>query len=162
MNHWVSKHPYRVSWNFAYIAFTAAYGGLCEASGGRLASLAYTPTPLASLTNAHYPTDRYARPYPLAKNFKNLSKKCTQFLQPKNKKILKKKFVFFFFFPKNFSVENFHMMSTLRMQIFSIIGQGVPEIQGVTHTHTHRRINYFSNIDVLKNWWTKCKAPLFE
>ena len=27
-------------------------------------------------------------------------------------------------------------MSTLRMQNFSIIGQGVPEIQGVTHTQT--------------------------
>jgi len=28
------------------------------------------------------------------------------------------------------------MMSTLRMQNFSIIGQGVPEIQGVTDRHT--------------------------
>ena len=28
------------------------------------------------------------------------------------------------------------MMSTLRLQNFSIIGQGVPEIQGVTHRQT--------------------------
>ena len=35
------------------------------------------------------------------------------------------------------------MMSRLRMQNFTIIRQGVPEIRGGTHTHT----NYFSNID---------------
>ena len=61
------------------------------------------------------------------------------------KKILKKKNRqnFFFDFPKFFSIEVVYMKSRLRMQNFMIIGQGVPEIQGVTH----RRTNYFSNID---------------
>ena len=49
---------------------------------------------------------------------------------------------FFFDFPKNFSVEILHLMSTLRMQFFSIIGQGVPALQGRTHTHTDLRIYY--------------------
>ena len=35
------------------------------------------------------------------------------------------------------------MMSRLRMQNLEIIGQGVPELQGVTD----RQRNYFSNID---------------
>ena len=44
---------------------------------------------------------------------------------------------------KKKSVEIFHMMSRLRMQNLAIIGQGVPELQGVTD----RQRNYFSNID---------------
>ena len=48
-----------------------------------------------------------------------------------------------FDFPKFFSVEIFHMMSRLRMQFFSIIGQEVPALHLVTDRHT----NYFSNID---------------
>ena len=38
------------------------------------------------------------------------------------------------------------MMSTLRMQFYMIIGQGVPEIQGVTHTHTDLRIYYIDGL----------------
>ena len=67
----------------------------------------------------------------------------------KKKKIVKifSKIVFFDF-PKFFSVEIFHMMSTLRMQNFSIIGQGVPEIQGVTH-RLRMRIYYIDVISLL-------------
>ena len=67
---------------------------------------------------------------------KNLKPKIFEEKKIKKKK---KKFVkifskiFFFDFSKFFSVEILHMMSTLRMQFFSIIGQRVPEIQGVTH-----------------------------
>ena len=48
------------------------------------------------------------------------------------------------------------MMSRLRTQNFTIIGQGVPEIQGVTHTRT----NYFSNIDT--RGATSLKLSSFE
>ena len=55
----------------------------------------------------------------------------------KKKKIRENFFeILFFDFPKIFSVEIFHMMSTLCMQNYSIIGQGVPEIQGVTDRQT--------------------------
>ena len=43
---------------------------------------------------------------------------------------------FFFEFLKFFSVEIFHMMSILRIQNFTIIGQGVPEIRGGTDKQT--------------------------
>ena len=67
-------------------------------------------------------------------------------MQKKKIKIIRENFfeIFFFDFPNFFSVEIFHMMSTLRMQNYTIIGRGVPEIQGVTHTQR----NYFSNIDL--------------
>ena len=73
---------------------------------------------------------------------KNLSCKKKKNLQPKKKSKKKSwKFFrnfFFFDFPKFFSVEIFHMLSTLRMQNYTIIAQGVPEIQGVTDTHTDK------------------------
>ena len=41
------------------------------------------------------------------------------------------------------------MMSRFRMQNFTVIGQGVPEIsvRTHTHTHTHTHTNHFSNIE---------------
>ena len=48
------------------------------------------------------------------------------------------------------------MMSRLRTQNFTIIGQGVPEIQGVTDTRT----NYFSNIDFVKAIMVSWSHPL--
>ena len=55
--------------------------------------------------------------------------------------------MFFFDFLKFFSVEIFHMMSTLRMQNYPIIGEGVSALQVRTHRQTDLRIYY---IDVLK------------
>ena len=46
--------------------------------------------------------------------------------------------IFFFDFPKFFSVEIFHMMSRLRMQNNTVIGQGVPEISVRTDRHTDK------------------------
>ena len=46
-----------------------------------------------------------------------------------------------------FSIEMVYIKSRLHMQSFMVIGQGVPEIQGVTHGQTNLRIYY---IDYLK------------
>ena len=75
----------------------------------------------------------------------------------KLKKFWKKKIVksFFFDFPKFFSVKIFHMMSRLRMQNLEIIGQGVPELQGVTD----RQRNYFSNIDFAISYFWNYLVP---
>ena len=43
------------------------------------------------------------------------------------------------------------MMSTLRMQNFSIIGQGVPEIQGVTDTQTQDEDLLYRSCQQLKS-----------
>ena len=43
------------------------------------------------------------------------------------------------------------MMSRLRIQNFTIIGQGVPELRGGTNTHTDLRIYYIDDqIDLYK------------
>ena len=72
------------------------------------------------------------------KNRKNISEKIWRQKILKKKKIRENFFEIFFFFdfPKFFSVEIFYLMSRLRMQNFSIISQGVPEIQDVTHRQT--------------------------
>ena len=138
------------------LAVDGAFGSYSEASGGRLASLAYIPPPLATLAPTvrknkkkpnFYTTDSTPHSHPNTrpslsskqerkknlqpkKNLKKIRKKIEKNSKKKieKKKNLKKKnrenfFEFFFFdFPKIFSVEIFHMMSTLRMQNFSIIG----------------------------------------
>ena len=68
---------------------------------------------------------------------KNVKKKLNSkiFWKKKNRENF-----FSFEFSKKISVEIFHLMSRLRIQNFTITGQGVPEIRGVTdgHTHTHK------------------------
>ena len=73
---------------------------------------------------------------PKKKNLMKTKSEAEKFLkQKKEKKFVKifSKFFFFFDFPKKISVEIFYMMSTLRMQNYTIIGQGVPEISVRTH-----------------------------
>ena len=96
------------------------------------------------------PTPPAARPHhsPLPFRQKNcrqkfgVKKKKFKKIRKNREKIGKKKKKnrenFFFEFSKIFSVEIFHMMSRLRVQNFTIIGQGVPEIRGGTHKHTHK------------------------
>ena len=95
------------------------------------------------------PTPPAARPHHSPLPFRQ--KNCRQkFGVKKNFKKIRKNFEkkkknrenFFFEFSKIFSVEIFHMMSRLRMQNFTIIGQGVPEIRGGTDKHTNLRIYY--------------------
>ena len=71
---------------------------------------------------------------------KILKKKSRKFWKIKSRKFWKKKSRNFFFsiFQNFFSVEIIYMMSRLRTQNFTIIGQGVPEIQGVTDTQTDK------------------------
>ena len=98
-----------------------------------------------SLRSPIHFTARYVRPPQRKKKKKKIPNK--NFKRRKNfEKIFEKKNrqKFFFEFSIFFSVEIFHMMSTLRMQSFMIIGLGVPEIRG----GTDRRTNYFRYIDV--------------
>ena len=80
---------------YQQLAFTAAYGGLCEASGGRLATLAYIPPTLASLAST--PTAHYARP-PARNSKKNfVEEKIWSRKFFKKKKIRENFFEIFFF-----------------------------------------------------------------
>ena len=78
----------------------------------------------------------------IGKKFENFGKNFE-----KKKNLKKNRQNFFFDFPKFFSIEVVYMRSRLRMQNFMIIGQGVPEIQGVTHGQNQSGIHY---IDVEK------------
>ena len=96
----------------------------------------------------HPPAARCGRPPEKSikyfrKNKKKLMKKTSKaenFWRKKIGKNLKKKIrenffeIIFFRFSNFFSVEIFHMMSTLRMQNFPIIGQGVSALQVRTDT----------------------------
>ena len=121
-------------YDFRFIAFTAA--GLCEASGGQLVSLAYTPR--RSLRSPPAWNIKKNRRNTSENKFwwgKNLKPKIFEEknLEKKSRKFFRN---FFFDFPKFFPVEIFHMMSRLRMQNNTIIGQGVPEIWGGTDRQT--------------------------
>ena len=105
---------------FIFLIWTrtdAAFGGWCEACGAKLASLAFegASPPFCGPCGKKFPTKKIW---------------IRKFFEHRN--LEKNREIFFFDFPKFFSVEIFHMMSGLRMQNITIIGQGVPEIRGVT------------------------------
>ena len=146
---WKSQHFF---WK---LAFTAAYGGLCEASGGlceasgglceasgglceasggRLASLAYTPH-----RSLRSPASLWkSSPQKMTKNIS--VKNCCWRKNLESEKNLKKKNRENFFqnFIFRFSVEIFHVMSRLRMQNFLVIGQGFLALQVRTNGHTEK------------------------
>ena len=70
----------------------------------------------------------------LSRKFFEHEKYLEEIFQKKKKKSRK----FFLDFANFFPVEIIYMMSKLRTQNFTIIGQGVPEIQGVTDGHTEK------------------------
>ena len=121
---------------YSLLAVDGAFGSYSEASGGRLASLAYTPR--RSLRSPPAWNIKKNRRNTSENKFwwgKNLKPKIFEEknLEKKSRKFFRN---FFFDFPKFFPVEIFHMMSRLRMQNNTIIGQGVPEIWGGTDRQT--------------------------
>ena len=124
---------------------------LCEASGGRLASLAYTarhslrsPSPLWKNIRENHPPKNRVKYY--KKKLHMWKKNCAveNFCSKKNfeKKIHEFRNFFFSIFRKKIPVEIFYMINRLRMQNFTIIGQGVPEISVGTNRQTYLRIYY--------------------
>ena len=106
------------------LAVDGAFGSYSEASGGRLASLAYTHPPLAALA----PQRGKLKNRKIFLKNKFLLKKKTEaenFWRKKLENKTRETFFEIFFLPifqKKNSVEIFHMMRKLRMQIFPIIG----------------------------------------